>query len=127
MTSSDVFNCLSFQNALKFGAKLHYESEIVTTDLQTWWFPNIPVYYNTSPRLFELDLKVCVIEVWISPLKPRHDIGLIGSKNNSGERAHYRFGARVGQSSGRTRKSCSEKVIWIIENRLLCSPWRLRC
>ena len=66
-----------------FAAKPHYEPEIVTTDLQTWWFPNILPVYDTSPRLFELDLKVCVIEVWISPLKPRHDIGLIGSKINS--------------------------------------------
>ena len=65
-------------------AKLHYESEIVTTDLQTWWFPNILLHvYDTSPRLFELDLKVCWFNVWIPPLKSRHDIGLIGSKNNS--------------------------------------------
>ena len=128
-TRQRIFGARKGKNIKIIAAKLHYESEIVTTDLQTWWFPNIllpSTVYDTSPRLFELDLKVCWFNVWISPLKPRHDIGLIGSKINSWERAHYRFGARVGQSSGRTRKSCSEKVIWIIENRLLCSPWRLR-
>ena len=63
-------------------AKPHYDRELVTSDLQTAWFPNIDDEV-TLPRLFELDLKVRVMQIGITAFKPRLDIGLIDLKMNS--------------------------------------------
>ena len=77
--------------------------ESVTSDLQRAWFPNIWCY-DRSVMLFELDLRVRVLQVGTSALKPYHDIVLKDLKINSWERAHYEIGARVGESGGRTAK-----------------------
>ena len=54
----------------------------------------------TLPRLFELDLKVRVMQIGITAFKPRLDIGSIGPKINSYERPNVELGARVGESGG---------------------------
>ena len=74
--------------------KPHYERELVTSDLQRAWFPNTDD--NTSPRLFELDLKVRVMQSGITAFKPRLDSGLIGSKTNSYGRPNVELGVRGG-------------------------------
>ena len=75
--------------------------------------------------LFELDLRVRVLQVGTSALKPCHDIVLKGLKINSWRCAHYEIGARVGESGGRTAKN---ELKW--ENELhhgkSTSFWRLR-
>ena len=83
-----------------FAAKPHYDRELVTSDLQRAWFPNTDD--NTSPRLFELDLKVRVMQIGITAFKPRLDSGLIGPKTNSWRCANMELGARVLARGGRT-------------------------
>ena len=85
-------------------AKPHYDRELVTSDLQRAWFPNTDDDDddNTSPRLFELDLKVRVMQIGITAFKPRLDSGLIGPKTNSWRCANMELGARVLARGGRT-------------------------
>ena len=56
----------------------------------------------TLPRLFELDLKVRVMQIGITAFKPRLDSGLIGPKTNSYGRPNVELGARVLARGGRT-------------------------
>ena len=85
-------------------AKPHYDRELVTSDLQRAWFPNTDDDDddNTSPRLFELDLKVRVMQIGITAFKPRLDSGLIVPKTNSYGRPNVELGARVPPRSGGT-------------------------
>ena len=76
-------------------AKPHYDRELVTSDLQRAWFPNIDDDEVTLPRLFELDLKVRVMQIGITAFKPRLDSGLIGPKTNSWRCHNMELGARV--------------------------------
>ena len=82
-------------------AKPHYDRELVTSDLQRAWFPYRSIDV-TSPRLFELDLKVRVMQIGITAFKPRLDSGLIGPKTNSWRCANMELGARRPRRSGRT-------------------------
>ena len=84
-------------------AKPHYDRELVTSDLQRAWFPNIDDDdYDRLPRLFELDFKISGLQIGITALKPRLDSGLIGPKINSYERPNVELGARVLAICGRT-------------------------
>ena len=56
----------------------------------------------TLPRLFELDLKVRVMQIGITAFKPRLDSGLIGPKTNSYGRPNVELGARGPRRSGGT-------------------------
>ena len=98
-----MFVAMSYSNFINRGEAA---LRIVSQSHPIFREPGFLIYeYDRSVMLFELDLRVRVLQVGTSAFKSCDDIVLKGLKINSWGCHHYEIGARVGESGGRTAKN----------------------